>query len=1289
MASAGIQTRSMRKTVARVDVGVFGYPMRAQAWLHARNGSVGGKIGLMAAKAALGLLLFLLTSEVVGVPANPLSVLFAIGFMIGSVIGGPFSFWLWSLLAIEASGLIAGFAAGAWVGFPSWWHTLAADWRKGSAIPVWFVIAVPVWMFVWIASGRLIAKACDMLLDKFALRLSFKAARRFMSTDDKLRQQAFEETKLSEDEARRTLDVIEHDSTHAVIVGEQPKIYQTEQETKDAEETGSFHSLLQVDDAAGRDEAVLQAASGAKFRDSMVETAVTGAVEGTGAAIFLQTPGLPAIPPVEEPPVQKAESPKLDARANRAMTRHMNQLMWAFEQDNAVDEVASFIARHRNVLMNLSEDQQRMLDTMENGPAIIEISRQLREENAVSYLTDGPSQKAGIDMSLLEAAPEVPSEPGISMVGGSGNQPASDATVEQDAFERERPQAEAAVAPSVAPPGPRSARDMAGVLSSLMAASSQRRNAQAADVRKPSYDDLQGAPQTSDAVAAADPAPTPSEAESADETATASIPALVSPEPLAITEGEYPFDVDLKSRSGATDELPEQGDTETPAEDHEIGAPAICATEKKMVTYSQEDVYLVRGLLAAQKSPQEKARQVLAFQAKYPHLVVADVIASRAFSDAIGDIDAASVRHSWRSIQALIATPPSERLGRDFDRLNERGTRLIDDPQTLTEAAYNHWDQESSALRQQISNSADLRRDLMDQFRTNVALGDSMKEILDARATHAKELVTPAGSDLPVVRQKIVPREQAERGHGVLTKLFAGDDKDGRERSWPLFGTRQAAEAVESEEEGVGAELGPQGAASSVGLQNQEDMVTEQVVELQPGDEGFVSKHPEGSIQFRKEMAVHEGLLSVNRELAEEAARQAEREREQEEARLAALSEEEARSVASIRAAREAAAVAESEARVRAAAADAEAAELRRQQAVDDARTARVAAELAEKNLRETAVLQARTALESMVLAASQKVNANLFQIPSRFQTPEIIEAYVAYEEISTARPRLVAKVPSQVPGLDANVDAEMVARIRSDNSQRSLVQFEVVAGEAAAQVMARIAALVDATDLETDAIAALLSDNDEISFVYRIGRVAESGKKAIATLERVAEIDRERERLADGAAGLDGLNRELLEYKSRVTALFEEKSAFTSQIEEAQRDRDTALAEVARLKREITGEIDDEFQKVLDSKTERLTDIGINGVYRYKKPSGTILILTARASAFPDGMVSNGHTSMTLVEAVERLVDMSSGLFSQGEKEVIYVDPNLRAYLGGSQQFSMLHCDRDAEQLNDVIGKL
>lgn len=1398
---ANLRKKSMRKTIDRVDLGLFGKPIKLHAWHRAKRATWSGWAVTGAIQALVGVVLYTLGALAFGAPLNPLTLLFGLGFAVGCAIGDPISFLLWTILFVEITGTVSGVLVGAWFNLPSWWHVLADSWRGGQSVPSVFVGAVPVWMFVWILGGRGVAKGFDILVERATLKMGFNVAKRFMSEDERLRATAYEESAVSDIEAQRHFDVTDRDGTQAVIATEPSRIYAPEPQEQPAPRpstTPAYQSYLEDDedlnsDLSRRAAAGVRMDSGADAPsvDIGKSEAVSLGKAPTPTSFIMET-GLPA-PPVEQAaaPVQRAETPRLDTRANRALQRHMAQLVLSFDMVMTDDEMAAFVSNHRDVLMGLSDDQVRLLDTMEGGQALIAVARQLQSDNATSFIAGisddkGPSedlslltsdpmplQASPIDMSSPRPAPEP-----VQAVAPDASAPGSDA---EDV-------GEAGKAPEAGRPSDVLA--LAGALDAFLP--DRRGNRPIAFVKRPSYDDLQGAPAAvplpSDLVPAAtggspeastdeaggeggeqpEPEPRPDaegggtaeggafvpvvDSASADDgEASGEAPASAGPgevgmvespagvdgavaEPVAeaapdvpdsgavtdvptaetaagealgrpdavaeeatsappqeqeenaslprpssLSEGEFRFDV---AEDVVSDRQPEGG-----ANQHNQEEP-----ENEMASYSRDEVLLVRGLLAANSSAQDKAHNVQEFQDAHPQLLVSDVVSSRSFVEYLGDHDAASVRHSWREVQSIIAAPPSERLGREFDRVNQRGQKFIEDPHLLDRPLYNHWEQESFRLRGAAAAAPGLLHSLGQHISINVSLGDSMRELLDKR--DAAQIDSEHSMDsMPTVSQKVPKREDALRGRKMLGLMFRPGS--GPREELPMTDPRRPETLAAPEPAAAPApvpsaaprERQPQveddvplvplpsqqdtPSASQAG----EDMSSDRGPQL--GEEGFVSRHPEGSLEYRKEMAAHREELNFRREEREERERVAEEERRREEARRAEQEREEEASRARIREQAEEAARLEAEERVRLAAAEADEAEARAEREREAARSAAAEATIAESRASAEAEVRSRTEVETMFLSAAKRAHSVLFTIPRRFHTQEILGAMINFEEISAYRKGLMLIVQKGRTDADPLKRNDTVGRARAESAQRSLVQYEVIVGEAAKSVLARVVTVVGASKGQD--LMDLLEEGPEKVFVARLQNAIEAGDKAAVTLAEVEREDRELERLAEGSRGMDDLQGRLRDAEARVGVLFDEKQTFEERIAAAERDRDEAVAEASRLRREMMGEVDDEFQRVLDEHTTHIDDIGVAGFYKYVSPDkrSCFVIITAKSSSFPDGTVDVGDHSVSVSDIIEFAVDKAKTF--RAKPEILFVDNGMRPYL----------TNRGAMQIGRDVGRL
>ena len=399
MSDKSLQARNMRKTVERVDIGAFGIPMRISGWAKKKRSTWGGWALLTAIQAVIGGLLGGALCAALGA-TTVFTVIAVAGFALGSAIGGPLSFAVWTLLLVGITGLAGGLFADAWVASPSWWADLGRKWDGGQPMAGWMKIAFPLWTLLWVAAARGVSKVADIMFEKLALRMGFRAAQKFSGEDKMVYDQAFEQSDVSQAETRSLLES-SGDGTHAVITGEPSKMGSvTPQQVREmggdpdvspvplpssSNDGIDYDSFLQIGDDPEIMKAVGRKSTGLEpvAREDAAETP-----EPAPSAVLIEMEplDLPAVPRDTAPPLQRVEAPKLDPRQNRALFRRMTQLNLAFQTARREDQDAEFIEKHQDELAIISDEQRMILDTMNDTGPLLALIHSIQQKRTEDFL---------------------------------------------------------------------------------------------------------------------------------------------------------------------------------------------------------------------------------------------------------------------------------------------------------------------------------------------------------------------------------------------------------------------------------------------------------------------------------------------------------------------------------------------------------------------------------------------------------------------------------------------------------------------------------------------------------------------------------------------------------------------------------------------------------------------------------------------------------------------------------------------------------------------------------------
>lgn len=1398
MPDKSLQARTMRKTVERVDIGVFGLPMRAINWVKKTKSSWGGWFAMTAAQVAVGVSIALLAGLVLGVPLNPFSIAILVGFALGSAIGGPFSFALWSVILITLTGLGSGLITGAWVSSPSWWRTLAAGWQNNEAVPGWFMVAVPVWMLFWIAASRGIAKLAELILESMALKMGFRAAQRFSGEDKRVYDEAFEQSDVSQAETASLLES-SGDGTHAVITGEPSKIAGVQHAMvremggdpdvstvplPDASGEIDYDSFL---DAGSDDPEVLKAVgrkpSGLeKLSDEDVDPAASETETPTGVVIEMEPLDLPAVPRDTAPPLQRVEAPKLDPRQNRALLRRMTQLNLAFQTARREDRDAEFIDKHQDELAVISDEQRQILESMnDTGPLLAlvhSIQRKRTEDFLVGKAEDPTAVTTGAAVTAdtsSEEEDDVPFAIDIPQSSADGAAATDDVVAEvQDVpTVADESAVEALGEAEPAPARPR--RDIAALAASFSDVLSPRRTRDNADetVETVETADAVDAAETVDDAVIEDAAPqdevpsqnvvetsatadavieasdeivdageqvvttedAPAEVDAIEDSSTESVeaveeapvvheipspPAARNREPEVEPEAklfEFEFDVELEEAApedaGADETAAAKADDEANEgviEDVAAGEPEEVMSSR---VFSRSVCRQVLGLVVGPLAPDAKADDVAQFEKDNPGVLVAEVLNSRSFDDQVGAQDAAAARHAWKDVKQVLSQSSLDRLMSDLERVNLRGEALVEEPHTLTVSAFHLFESESSRLRRLATAPGDndavsMTADLVGR---NVAILDTLTGILKARTDAASRAQTTPGG---IVRQKVAPGRDdvaASRGRSMIGSVLGGARIGGVGimRDTPAKDVVIDQKPVVTEETTPVAEDKVTEASKNEEIAMNDAAAESAVVEpaaatqLRPGDDGFVSPHPVGTIGYEADMKVHAFAIETRQQL--ESAERERKEQEESDRQREADAADEARAAEAAaeierkRLADEAEATRRREAEEADAArkAEADAAEEARREAL--AKIERDSAD-AERRRREDEAAAAALVLEREQAAAarSKEDEAILKQfrdrqrdleIPERFRTDEIIAHGLALADLRNIR----MMFQRSVIGAKADGMSPLEAAMRVP-SARSLLQTEAEMGREAAGILTRIASMVDATDPEdSDAIRALL-DPTEVPFFERIMGNATRGRASLDLLEKADDADRELREKANRAADVEALeqrlsaaNSELDRVRAEATASSDTAREAIERAERAEEEKRDAAARLDALRKEMSGIVDDDFQKVLEGDAKRIEVGGVDGFFSFMSPDTTsmVVVMTTPASTFPNGLIQRGSKSLTVADFLEFAVSRARE-FGTDHVAVFYTDPQMRAYAANAEGITMKLVQRSVDELKTSL---
>lgn len=1386
-----LQTRAMKKAVERVDIGAFGIPLKIMAWTRKRRSTMGGLIGMTLAQAAIGACVGVLAGFLLGVPVNALSMAFLFGMAVGSAIGGPLSFLLWTLLLIGVTGLVAGFTMQTWVASPSWWRMLAADWQAGAVIPRWFMIGVPVWMLFWVAAARGVSKVTMAMFDKIALRMGFRAAKTYAGEDKRVYDEAFEQSDVSQAESR---SLLEHtgDGTMALVTVEASKMGGRVEARRPVEMGGDpdvsdvplpeSSASMDYDAMFGDTELDPDVAKVApRPQESAAADDETGQAPPTESIVVeMEHPVLPAVPQDTAPPVKRIETPQIDPRSNRALYRRMSQLNLAFQAARHEDRDVEFVEKHHEELAKISDEQRAILDSMNDTGPLLALIHEIQRQRTEDFLIG----KAPIDV-----------EPGTGAIDVQAVQVEAGEEVEaidvvapqeqQDDLDAVTVEASDDVGPVESDEAPALSREdaIAAMAGSLSAMLGPRREAPRDDVTPPPADDVVDGvggddgdtiPQTAEVGSDPDPSdelsdvPAPVPADAAEPpVASETVEPVVSDESVemsgqseAQTDGTVSsasdedgpktllgFDLALDDatddmQSDATENAAEAPVAETPEVNsdptHVVGGTEETGTEEEMNSrvFSRVTCRQVLGLVVGHLDASVKAEDIAEFERNSPDTPVAEVINSRSFDELVGSKEAAEARHAWPEIRKILSQSSIERLVADLERVNDRGHSMIEEPHTLTPMSFHAFETDSVRLRRLASQGSDLVA-TQELVTRNVAILDMLSAIKrDRENASVRAAPSPGG----IVRQKVSSDrdDAASKGRGLIGSVLGGartagigimrDGKKSEENGdVTVIESNETSAVQDAADQFVEVHSEPMLAPPAVEVIDQPAAALAPAVPLRPGDEGFVSAHPEGSALYKADMSMHEGIIAVRqqaeRELQEQLREEREREQRAEEERLR-LEREEADRVERerlkveqaerdraeadrLRAEREAdderRRAAESAAAAEARRiADAETERVRREEeaqraaerdrlaleAADADRRAREAE--AERAALELARERSRTQEEALIIRQFHERRREL-EVPERFRTEEVVTLMMTLAELRNVRKTFQLGSMGSKPDDMSDLDAAM--RIPS---HRSTLQADAEMARQASVLMNRISSIAEATDQDDMDHVRSLMEPEEIPFFERILAAIQRGRAAVTTLKQAEEMDSEIRAKAALASGVEALKEKVSQAEAAAIAASgdaaakdEELAAVKARAETAERERLEAVERLEALRKQMAGIIDDDFQRILDSLAKRLDHLtgGIEGFYKFvsEDEASTVIVMTTPATTFPDGVLQIGAKSIPVVDFIETVVTRASS-FATESVAVLYTDPSMRAYTAGAKGVTLKHVRRSVDDITSQL---
>lgn len=1271
-----LETRAMRKAVERVDIGAFGTPLKIVNWIKAKKASWGGWIIVTLIQALVGAGIGYGLMSFFGIPFNALSIAIYGCFIIGSAIGGPFVFTIWTLFFVGLTHLVAGNFSGAWIGSAEWWGKLVVMWNSGKSIPGWFQAAVPIWMFIWVIASRGIAKGADILLEKLALALGFRAASRFSSEEKQVYEDAFRKSDVSPTETQSLMES-SNDGTHAVIAGE-TLMQRDRPETLSSDVHNDSLSFAKptladggldydnlLDDGAS-DPEVLQAIGVRSEEEALSEPVAEDAsaedVQSSDGPVLVEMSPtkLPDVPRDNAPPIRRVTAPEVDFRANRALHRRMSQILFAFNKYRHEDREAEYIEENSGELSAISDEQRRILESLdESGPLLAVISA-IQQKNAESFLASNG------EVAIL---PGTGSLEGPAIQDDDEEEISTARVVDDIVIDEGDEDIAAATSPASGPKA-----DIASMAASFSKALTSRRGPASKNEDKADLTDETADVKTvvSDVAAAEDIAQAPADPEESKPVASnedastshdaANIPAIESSNETdtivaETAEGEkFPFEVALENDENPEDKL----------NNKDFGR-MLCRQ--------------VLGIVQAADDPSIKAEDVAEFERQNPAVSIGEIINSRAFDEHVGNVEASNARRQWREIREIMSQSSSDKLISDFEKINLRGENLCEVPSQLTEASFNLFERDSVRIRSLVIASKDdqLMAEASSLLSRNVLLVDMLKKILDDREKEAQRLTRPSSQPGGVVRQKIAKSDDAvvERGRSLASAVFKRAGADG-----------SVLRPVENE-----------ASQSSADADDEESLTTQSLIEdnkdnVMPadtvpalGEEGYVSPYAEGTREYDRDMQMHNMHLEMNRKFAEEDRRlkeQQEQDLADQKAAEDRIREENDAEIRRLRIEAETRRIAEEEAsRAQIMAAKQREAQQNAERAADE----REAQRLIRDNAR---ALQHRTIADNALLDAVRKMQkAN--DVPERFYECVMAQVITLHEMRSYS---LLLKRQRAFGA--SNADLSESENLIANPSLRLSLVLEADMGEVASKIIVNIAQFLDVDPDDIEKLRNMMDGDMEKNFM---GRMIALVERRDVVLQVLAQADEDAKAVLDSveiAANATQIQEQLEEVEktaSEAKDLLEQEKAESSKIKAdlaAALERASAAEKALdRMEKEKAGIIDDDFQAVLDKHAKIFEEEGVSMpgffILFTKDKSITNVIITAPMDAFPSGIAIFDDVPMPIADLVDFIMGKMKTIKTKSER-VLILDPKLRAYLD-EKGFIIEDITRSVPSFEEILG--
>lgn len=1284
MVHKSLMTRTMRKTVDRVDVGAAGVPLRARAKIRKMRSSRTGLAGVLAVHALIGLISGLAIGAVFGIPLNVLSIVFLIAFVAGNVIGGPFSFLVWTAVIVPVTGLIAGYTMGTWVASPAWWGVLRSGWEEGNPIPGWFTIAVPSWILFWVAASRGVAKVFDIMFDKLALLLGFGAAKRFSGEEKSTFQRAFEESDISQAETASLFSG--GTGTQAVIAGRNSMGGSSLEKrtemggepdtppTHEALKTPDYSSMLEMDDDDADVMRAIGGSSGIRIEMSKDEPPVpqipSPATDvAPEAVVAITTPDLPQVPRDTTAPLQRVQAPVIDARANRALVRRMQQLVMGFNEARREDSDIDFIANNADELNAISEEQKSILRSMADSGPLLAVAHAVQQKRAEEFMmakADLPvAETIGsiLDPETGGVATDEAVEPEKVMTGS----PVKSLTPADDADGREHGEQSGDAAPVDSSIG-----GMATALSRLLVPAVKR-------VPQVETDE--------DVVAPVDPVD----------------PVVATPsaqaDPAAGASVHAPVDVAAKTFHGF--ELDLQPDAAAKEDDAPASSGASNEEEMNDVVFSRRTCREVLGLVSGAVDPSEKVVDVQDYEREKPGTLVAEVLYSRSFDEHVGQSEAAGARHAWAAVQAVLSQSSDERIMVDLERVNDRGKSMVEQQHTLTQEAFNAFEADSMRLRKAVYPSQDSSpsASLVQLFVLNLGIVDALKSVLAKREQALRNAEDAARNPVRPAPVEVVDATRGRHMIGDVLSSVRGGVFASVDRPKPVVpavtpaSVPTSAATVNSEDEDLNRDV------EAVTPQVPSVPETGSISPPAYGDDAFVSVHPVGSPSYQFDMEMHHAAAQIRERMAASASVSATYTVEDGSASDEPASSHEPEAVipvepsaAVIEADRaetvrldEDRAVLQSDKDAR------DAAVLRAEELAGELETLKVRLATAQELSATSAAAVAQSESDRNILKVARMRHRSLGDVPEKFNTQEVWSKLYMMLELQLMRRSLSGK---SVNGPQSDDPVEFN---RVNPYKRQTMYIDQQALPVAVDLYNIVVSILDSPIPEdVAAVVASLTDVDDKKFMDKIVGWIEVGRNAQSLIARVETADAEIAARAEEAVSLAAVRDDLIvksreneEMKNKLAEAVSTSEQSRIRAEEAETALKEAKDELDRLRREASGVIDDDFQRIVDSCSTAL-DIGVEGFYKFvpKTPTDLVLLMTTPASAFPNGTVDAGSRKLLLSDFLEFVAGRAKDMNTESIC-IYYTDPGLRQYLMEKSSIVYLGMDRSISGLKTALHEM